>query len=247
MAIRKLSNSSIITGTKSSKFWDQETFPGYFESIATIIIGSAGQSTISFSNIPQNYAHLQLRGIARSNRSGASGDYLKMQFNGDTSSLYYDHVLIGDGSSASSSTSQAYYGTSTVAQVRLPVVHATTANQASAFGASVTDVLDYTNTNKFKVIRSFGGYDDNGAFLKSVERFNGNQWGFVAALSAARVQHTMVSFKGKLYVMGGDASDQLDVEVYTPSTGLGSWESGTDTTADLPVSRRYAAAVVLHY
>ena len=184
MAIRKLSNSSIITGTKSSKFWDQETFPGYFESIATIIVGSAGQSTISFSNIPQNYAHLQLRGIARSNRSGASGDYLKMQFNGDTSSSYYDHVLIGDGSSASSSTSQAYYGTSTVAQVRLPVVHATTANQASAFGASVTDVLDYTNTNKFKVIRSFGGYDDNGG--GNINLFSG-LWRSTSAITSISI------------------------------------------------------------
>ena len=180
MSLRRFSTSN-LSGTKSSKVWDGETFPGYFESIATVIVGSSNQTTVTFSNIPQSYTHLQIRAIARSNRSGASGDYLKMQFNGDTSSLYYDHVLIGDGNSASASTSQAYYGTSTVAQVRLPVVHATTANQANGFGASVTDILDYTNTNKFKVVRSLGGFEDNGA--GNVNLFSG-LWRSTSAITS---------------------------------------------------------------
>ena len=87
MAIRKLSNSSIITGTKSSKFWDQETFPGYFESIATVIVGSAGQATISFSNIPQNFTDL----IVVLSAAGNGGPYnTAIRINGDTTTSYSD-------------------------------------------------------------------------------------------------------------------------------------------------------------
>ena len=54
MAIRRFSTSN-LSGTKSSKIWDQETTPGYFESIATVIVPSAGASSITFSNIPSTY------------------------------------------------------------------------------------------------------------------------------------------------------------------------------------------------
>ena len=50
MAIRRFSTSN-LTGGKSSKLWDQETFPGYFESIATVVVGSAGSATIDFTNM----------------------------------------------------------------------------------------------------------------------------------------------------------------------------------------------------
>ena len=150
-----------ILGIIASGNWAGANANSY-ESIATVTVGSGGSSSITFSSIPGTYTHLQLRGIGRSDRS-ASADYIKMQFNSDTSSIYYDHVLIGDGSSASASTSQAYYGSSTVAQVRIPVVPGSTTTNASTFGASVTDILEYTNTNKYKVVRALGGYDDNGS------------------------------------------------------------------------------------
>ena len=131
--------------------------------IRSYVVPSTAASSVTFDLTGiSGYTHLQLRVMARSNRS-ATADYIKLQFNSDTSSVYYDHVLIGDGSSASASTSQAYYGTSTVTQVRIPVVPGTTTTNASTFGVSVTDILDYTNTNKYKVVRSLGGYDDNGA------------------------------------------------------------------------------------
>ena len=101
MAIRKLSNSSIITGTKSSKFWDQETFPGYFESIATIN-GTGASGTLTFSSIPSTYAHLQIRGILRSDGAGTGGVFPNMRFNNDTSSNYSRHNMGAYGSTSAS-------------------------------------------------------------------------------------------------------------------------------------------------
>ena len=156
MAIRKLSNSSIITGTKSSKFWDQETFPGYFESIATIIVGSAGQSTISFSNIPQNYAHLQLRWFGKTDRAaGLNSPYIR--FNNISSSSYWWHGLYGDGATA-------YTEVSNGADTGV-IIERFTGNTGATniFGAGVIDILDYTNTNKYKTVRSLAGADLNGS------------------------------------------------------------------------------------
>jgi hypothetical protein len=34
---------------------------------------------------------------------------------------------------------------------------------ASIFGVAVCDILDYTNTNKYKTVRSLSGHDQNGS------------------------------------------------------------------------------------
>lgn len=170
-----------LLGILASSISGSKAVTNSYSSIATVTL-SSNTSSVTFSSIPTDgtYKHLELRVLARSNRS-ASADYIKMQFNSDTSSVYYDHVLVGDGSAASASTSQAYYGTSTVAQVRIPVVAASTTTNASTFGASVTSILDYTDTNKYKVVRALGGYDDNGS--GNINLFSG-LWRSTSAISS---------------------------------------------------------------
>ena len=63
---------------------------------------SSATSSVTFSNIPQNYTDLKLVVSARSDRSGARG-YVQVTFNGATTNATQRYT-IGDGSSASSST-----------------------------------------------------------------------------------------------------------------------------------------------
>jgi len=155
MAIRKLSNSSIITGTKSSKFWDQETFPGYFESIATNILGS-NQTTISFSSIPQIYTHLQVRVTARMNRAD-NADNITVIFNSDSGSNYSWHNMRGDGTSPGTENSGS--------NASLICINDITANSAtsSIFGTATIDILDYRNGSKYKSLRALAGNDRSGS------------------------------------------------------------------------------------
>ena len=51
-----------------------------YESIATVSVGSGGQSSIVFSSIPSTYKHLQLRAIARTDYAAASIAF-HLQFN----------------------------------------------------------------------------------------------------------------------------------------------------------------------
>lgn len=127
---------------------------GDFESIATVTVGSGGSSTITFSSIPSTYTHLQVRGIMRTDRASTT-DYLYLRFNSDSGSNYAYHRLNGNGSTAGADASSS---TTAIIFDRAGAASAT----ASIFGGFVMDILDYANTNKYKVSRSLGGVDTNG-------------------------------------------------------------------------------------
>ena len=135
----------------------QDTVIGSFESIATARVGATSQVTILFDNIPQNYKHLQLRVFGRS--TGAyTYSSLYVRPNGDSGLNYTFHALTGDGSSATSSGRGT--GSDTVWSCQNITGATSTANN---FGVVIVDILDYTDTNKRKTMRSYGGYDNNGS------------------------------------------------------------------------------------
>jgi hypothetical protein len=128
---------------------------GAYDSIATVTVGAGGANTVSFTSIPSTYKHLQIRMFARDSRTSTLNN-ASFQINGDTATNYAAHALYADGTSVSSfgapTQNLAYVGT-------FPSASTT----ASVFGVSVTDVLDYTNTNKYKTFKALTGFDSNGA------------------------------------------------------------------------------------
>ena len=126
-----------------------------YESIATVTVGSGGASSIDFTSIPATYTHLQIRGIGRTARANVE-DGLYIRFNSDSGSNYTAHSLYGNGSSASSFVNGSTSDTE-METYNMPGNNAA----ASIFGASILDVLDYANTNKYKTIRNLGGFDNN--------------------------------------------------------------------------------------
>jgi hypothetical protein len=151
-----------ILGVIASSYL-QNTDLGAMVLIATTTVPSGGASSVTFSSIPQDYTHLQIRAISR-NTSNTQNVFFR--FNGDTSSANYTlHQLYVNASSP-----QAYgTGTGTVSGSYL-FYGAGSSESANVFGAAVIDILDYTNTNKYKTSRGLSGYDNNGtgaAFLSS--------------------------------------------------------------------------------
>jgi hypothetical protein len=132
---------------------------GDYESISTVTVGSGGSSTITFSSIPSTYKHLQIRGISKQSATTTGFPNIGLYFNADTTfTNYRSHYINANGSALGAGEVQAagYYAYSfnTITS---------NAGYANMFGASVTDILDYANTNKNKTIRTLGGQDANGS------------------------------------------------------------------------------------
>jgi hypothetical protein len=144
-----------------------------FESIATVTVGAGGSALVSFTSIPSTYQHLQIRGIAKA-VNNLQGFF--MQLNGDTAANYNTHYLYGDGSSASASANSTWAGIDLCP------------TSSSQFAGIVVDILDYTNTNKNKVIRSLAGFDANGS---GYAFFSSGLWRNTAAITQIDIKEIL--------------------------------------------------------
>jgi hypothetical protein len=159
MATSRIKTSSILQGFPKSRSLlagNAAFSPDNFESLSTVIVGSGGSSSITFSSIPQGYAHLQIRGISKTDRTNRFGDTFNVRLNSDTGSNYAWHELYGNGggTTASAGASATF--------MRLGRTSAVDAAINNIFGVQIIDILDYTDTNKYTTVRSLDGDDLNG-------------------------------------------------------------------------------------
>lgn len=123
-----------------------------YESIASVTVGSGGTATVTFSSIPSTYTHLEVRALYGTS-SATSSNLLRL--NNDTGSNYARHYIVGSGSAASASAA----ATQTAGWFSDWGPGGVTTSP----GAAVMQILDYTNTNKYKTVRILNGYDGNGS------------------------------------------------------------------------------------
>jgi hypothetical protein len=171
MAIRSLKTGQF---SRSALVGNPVIMPGSYESIATTTLTTTA-STITFSNIPQTFTHLQLRCIGQLNNADITAT---IRFNNDTSSTNISHYIQGDGSSVVSGVTS---GNSDAKFIFRPSY---TALGSNIFGVAVIDILDYATTVKNKVSRALTGYDanssgSNGGYINFVS----NLWVNTAAIN----------------------------------------------------------------
>jgi len=146
-----------------------------YESIATVTVGSGGAAIVEFTSIPATYTHLQIRMNVRSNRAVAVENF-SMMFNSTSSNQYVGHYLYANGATAGAGN-ELNQNSGAGAYI------AGDSAGANIFGAAVTDILDYANTNKYKVTRSLGGSDQNGS---GNIMFASSLWQNTAAINSIR-------------------------------------------------------------
>jgi hypothetical protein len=147
---------------------------GAYDSIATAT-ASGAPSTLSFTSIPQTYTHLQLRIIG-----GNNGYACDMTFNSDTGANYASHRLTANNGLEVTSGSRTSFNAIRFAQ------WSGLNYSGSTVSATVMDILDYKNTNKYKTSRDFTGYDTNSAGYLD---FESGLWMSTAAIT--RIDLTM--------------------------------------------------------
>ena len=119
-----------------------------YDLIATTV-ANGSVSDITFSSIPQTFKHLQIRFTSRSQQNTTRPSLLYIRPNG--SYLTTGHYLLGNGSTVTSSSYPQALGT-----------HPAVGGATNSFGLGIVELLDYTNTNKNPVLRSFSGFTNGG-------------------------------------------------------------------------------------
>ena len=154
------------------------TDTGAYFPLQVVTVGSAGASSITFSNIPNTYTHLQMRMIARTTRTAAPVDNISIQFNGDTGSNYYKaHYIAGSPASGGSGVIYDAEGTGTYTKAFRFTTDNSQVTSPYMFGVAIVDILDANSTNKNKTIRCFGGVEDNSSNVQCGEVwFSSGMW-----------------------------------------------------------------------
>ena len=113
--------------------------PATYDKIATYTVPSAAAS-YTFTVIPSTYTDLVL---ITTGGTVSSGQAIYAQFNGDTATNYSDTVMIGNGTTASSTRA-------TINGVRVIGRFVGTDGTLNAVG--ITQIMNYANTTTFKTV-----------------------------------------------------------------------------------------------
>ena len=171
-------------GTSSASTASSSVTPavlGEYESIATLTPSNSGQ--MNFTSIPSTYKHLQIRLFVTDN---PIGDQMIMQLGSSnsidtTASNYNFHVLGTQGSAVTSLSLSNSGGVKFAYGGNGPQGSSPTSN---VFAVYIIDILDYTNTNKYKTVRSLGGYNTNSTY--NVIDFVSGAWRSFNAINCIR-------------------------------------------------------------
>lgn len=147
MGIKSLSNSSGIVNFQKYQSFLAGTESNQFHHLETVRL-SGTTASVTFSNLQEyhDYQHLQIRVVARTDRS-ATNDNVILRFNDDSGTNYSTHNLRGSGGSVTSGAG---------ANDTKIICRAVGGN--GDFGATVIDILDPFETTKNTSVRSLGGY-----------------------------------------------------------------------------------------
>lgn len=163
----------------SGRLWEPQ---GAYDALSTVTVPATAVSSITFAGIPSTYKHLQLRIFLRGDYVGGNfNNNILLRFNSDSGSNYTRHLLYAQDNSGAlafgaASTTSAFAGASPNASTGI----------SDVFSGGVTDILDYSNTNKNKTIRTLQGYDTNGGGKQRLS-FESSAWLNTSAINSITI------------------------------------------------------------
>ena len=127
-----------------------------FDLLETTTLGST-TSSVTFSGLGSysDYKHLQVRIIARNSLSAIGAAALKVDFNQVTSTSYSEHRLYAPPFSGSTPRSAATADATSINFGTIPYNN----SEAGAFGVSILDIYDFSQTTKYKTTRALSGLE----------------------------------------------------------------------------------------
>jgi hypothetical protein len=164
-----------------------------YDALASITL-AATASSVTFAGIPNGYQHLQIREQGMQTRVDYAISQSSYNFNNDTSAVYTNHYLQGDGSSIT-----AGYDITSGYMWTIPGTEAADFNGANTriFGGKITDILDYSSVLKFKTVRMLAGLDINGTLggIGGRVGFAGGSWRSTSPITSITINAQSSPFK----------------------------------------------------
>jgi hypothetical protein len=155
--------------------------------IATTTLATT-TSTVTFSSIPQTYKHLQLRMWAKSDRANSSGNTVFAYANGDNAPTsptnYWTHGITSDGSGSPYAGS---LGNTAGTGYGFYVGTAQGASPSSIGSVAIADFLDYSNTSKYKTMRTISGEDSNSNNTNGTISMRSTLWSSTSAITSLQL------------------------------------------------------------
>lgn len=153
-------------------------------------LSSSAVSAVTFSSIPSTYKSLQLRFNLVVSYGG--GAYLPLTLNGDNGANYVFHSVGTNGSTSGA------YGSTSQNWIGLFQGAGNTVNTYPAVG--IVDLIDYSNTGKYKVAKAFIGTNGNTTY-QEIALFSG-AWLSTAAVTSLTLSSNPGTYTGTVSLYG---------------------------------------------
>lgn len=181
MAVKSLAQSSLV-----EPFSTNSMLAGYsgnaFHHLETVRLSSTTLSIV-FNNLERyaDFQHLQLRTVTKGAPTNNDFLFAKLNLNGDTGANYNQHLLGGNGSIVSSSSTTYSFLIAGIPQ---------NSNTSGDFCATTVDILDAFSSDKFTTTRTLTG------IVGSYNRifYYSGLWRNTAPVSSFTISHETTGF-----------------------------------------------------
>jgi hypothetical protein len=149
--------------------------------ISSVTVGSGGAANIEFTSIPATYTDLLLKLSGRSSRSGAPAEEFLLTFNNNTSSIYTERHLRGNGSTAA--ISQTFSSSTSISQIGQSGAAAT----ASTFASWDIYIPNYAGSNNKSI--SLDGVTENNSTTagNALTYLSAGLWANTSAITSIKI------------------------------------------------------------
>ena len=112
-----------------------------------------------------------------------------MQFNSDAGSNYIAHYIKGDSYAVTASSVS-------LSPIRIQNAGMSSFGNTTIYGASITDIIDYASTSKYKTTKTFAGADANVTDVgnKPQISLNSGLWTSTSAITTITLQSNGTAF-----------------------------------------------------
>jgi hypothetical protein len=148
--------------------------------ISSVTVGSGGAANMEFTSIPATYTDLLLKLSGRSSRSGAPAEEFLLTFNNNTSAIYTERHLRGNGAAV---ISQTFSGYTSITQIGQSGAGAT----ANTFASWDIYIPNYAGSNN-KSISLDGVTENNSATAgDALAYLSAGLWSNTAAITSIKL------------------------------------------------------------